>query len=83
MKHETKTPGVQCVHAIVTPTCMQNRRPVGAIEEANRRVQEFFLKYFNLNATYHVVLTVEWPVEGTSDFKADCPPSSSEKENDA
>jgi hypothetical protein len=50
---------------------MQNRSAEGAIIEAQSRVEEFFLRYHKPDATYHVVLTVEWP-GGSSATTAQC-----------
>jgi hypothetical protein len=62
MSH-TSIPGIKAVHAVISPTCRQNRTLTGAFDEAVRRLREEYeacAKYeINSNVNYHLVLTVE------------------------
>lgn len=60
----TTTPGMTAHHAIITPTCRENRGIDGAINEALMRIRaEYLLCQVpeNDGAKFHVVLTVEPP----------------------
>ena len=60
---QTITPGICAKHAIVTPTCRNNRTPLGALAEAVERLQLEYIELLNHEGTdavtYHFVLTVE------------------------
>ena len=60
---QTITPGICAKHAIVTPTCRNNRTPLGALAEAVERLQLEYVELLNHEGedevTYHFVLTVE------------------------
>jgi len=62
---QTTINGVCAKHAIITPTCRENRTPCAAFEEAISRVFDEYMEIFNQpgneNVNYHLVLTVERP----------------------
>jgi hypothetical protein len=56
--------GIKAVHAIITPTCRNNRGHIEAFDEAVRRLKNEYLACqgdANADANFHVVLTVERP----------------------
>jgi hypothetical protein len=62
---ETRIQGLAAKHAIVTPTCRQNRTAIGALDEAIERLRQEYIACTevleNQDAIYHFVLTVERP----------------------
>jgi hypothetical protein len=59
--------GIVAKHAIITPTCRENRTPCAAFEEAISRVFDEYMECINTSGNekvnYHLVLTVERPAE--------------------
>lgn len=63
---DTTIPGIKAKHAIITPTCLVNRGPQGAFEEAVERMRIEFrelLKCRKDNPEFHLVLTVNGDAE--------------------
>lgn len=60
-----KYPGIQAVHAIITPNCrVVHGSPVAALEEAFNRIRKEYESLqlpVNAEANFHVALTVERP----------------------
>lgn len=60
---ETKTPGIQATHIVITPACRENRTPFEAFETAIDKLHAAY--WFALEAkvneaaNLHIVLTVE------------------------
>ncbi len=73
---ETKIPGIQAQHAVITPLCRLNRTAEGAFEEALRRLKESYDFMLNAEpnvlASYHLVITVERPPESKGNMIAHC-----------
>ncbi len=63
MKRETTIPGMKARHAIITPTCRENRTEGGAFDEAVRRLREDYdlicAGRAGTDFDIHMVLTVE------------------------
>ena len=60
-------PGIKAVHAIVSKTCRLNRGVDGAFEEAVERLRREYLACqndANIDANFHIVLSVERPATG-------------------
>lgn len=64
----SNVPGINAIHAVITPTCRQNRGDDGAFDEAMDRLREQYRKTLEIRgedgAEYHVVLSVESKREG-------------------
>lgn len=62
---ETKIPGLKSGHAIITPTCRQNRTVTGAFLEASERIQKLYDQYAraegNKDVNWHLVLVRDDP----------------------
>ncbi len=58
-------PGMNAVHAIVTPACRENKTNMGAFDEAVERLRSMYLSCLEGRgedgSNYHVVLSVEPP----------------------
>lgn len=56
-------PGMNAVHAIITPTCRSNKTDMGAFDEAVERLRQEYLTCLRGRgedgSQYHVVLSVE------------------------
>ena len=65
MAFETKTPGIRCHHVFSTPECrLRNGAELDdAREQLRAKYNEVKDAPANEKATFHFVLTVEWPVE--------------------
>ena len=62
---ETKLPGIQAHHRIITPACLLNRSTrvvqLEALDTLEKALIDVMAVAVNKNAKFHLVLTVERP----------------------
>ena len=58
-------PGLNALHAVITPTCRENKTDIGAFNEVVKRLRKEYLTCLKGRgedgSQYHVVLSVEPP----------------------